>query len=50
LGVLFYTLVKNKTAYDPLIAAERIKKQNEMEIRRLHKPARKLGYEVKKVA
>jgi transposase len=50
LGVLFYTLVKNKIAYDPLIAAERIKKQNEMETRRLHKIARKLGYEVKKIA
>jgi hypothetical protein len=26
LGVLFYTPVKNKIAYDPLIAAEQIKK------------------------
>jgi hypothetical protein len=50
LGVLFYTLVKNKLAYDPLIAAERVKKQNERETRRLHKMARKLGYEVKKIA
>jgi transposase len=50
LGILFYTLVKNRAAYDFQMAAERVKKQTDREVRRLHKMARKLGYDVKKIA
>jgi hypothetical protein len=48
-GILFYTLV-NRSSYDPKIASERIQIQTTREIRRLHKIARKLGCEVKKIA
>ncbi|MDR1380482.1 MAG: hypothetical protein LBJ47_03280 [Tannerella sp.] len=50
LGVLFYTPVKNRLAYDPQIAARRIQNQTDRDIRRLHKMARKLGYDLKKTA
>jgi hypothetical protein len=50
LGVLFYTPVKNRLAYDPQIAVRRIQNQTDRDIRRLHKMARKLGYEIKKTA
>jgi hypothetical protein len=49
-GILFYTPVKNRAAYDFRIAAERIKLQTGRDVRRLHKMARKLGYDVKKIA
>jgi hypothetical protein len=49
-GILFYTPVKNRSSYDPKIAAERTRKQTTMEVRRLHRISLKLGYEVKKIA
>jgi hypothetical protein len=49
-GIPFNTPVKNRSSYDPKIAAERTRKQTIREVRRLHRTARKLGYEVKKIA
>jgi hypothetical protein len=47
-GVLFYSPVKNRASCDAKITAGRIGKQTGREVRRLHKMARKLGYDVKK--
>jgi len=50
LAVTFYTLVKNKQEYDPLISAKRMKDQEEKKIKNLMKQAKKLGYSIQKIS
>jgi len=50
IAVIFYTLVKNKQEYNPLIITKKIKEQEERKLRQLTKLARKLGYSLQKTA
>ena len=50
IAVIFYTLVKNKQEYNPLIITKKIKEQEERKLRQLAKLARKLGYSLQKTA
>lgn len=50
LAVTFYTLVKNRQEYCPLISDKRIKEQEENNIRKLKKLAKKMGYSIQKTA
>ena len=50
LAVTFYTLVKNKQEYNPLISAKRMEEQEAKKIRNLMKLAKKLGYSMQKIS
>ena len=50
MAVTFYTLVKYRQEYNPIIINKQIKEQEERKIKQLAKLAKKLGYELHKTA
>ena len=50
LAVLLYTLVRNTQEYNPQIYEKRMKKQEDIQMKRLTKMAKKMGYTLSKIA